>query len=353
MDQTTYRILNKLSSSPGKDYSINSLTRELGEGSHKAYYKNVYDKIKELNKEGSIILEKTGNSSRISINYDNYGTILLLSQLELMKQRELLEGDEELKMLLSDMNASFRRDFCCIKYIAINHPHRNRSLNRQEFLFILKDQATKKDIIDIYKKMLDLEAAHNIKLDCLILRENELRELLKEQAHNPLKEMIAEQTILKYQEEYWQEIKKMIEEGISIRSAEEINPAKIGEKDLSYNLGRFGYKETGGTIEKGKSYAIETIIISLMLSGDARRMEAIPVILSKNRERGRKPIYNLLIFLAIKYRKEEKIQAYLKLLNTGKNRENIDATDIMTALGIKPAKIDEQTIRQKMRLYHG
>ena len=149
MDQTTYRILKKLSSSPGKDYSINSLTKELGEGSHKAYYKNVYDKIKELNKEGAIILEKTGNSSRISINYDNYGMILLLSQLELMKERELLEGDEELKMLLSDMNASFRRDFCCIKYVAINHPHRNRSLNRQEFLFILKDQATKKDTIDI------------------------------------------------------------------------------------------------------------------------------------------------------------------------------------------------------------
>lgn len=360
MDRTTFMILDKLSSSLGKTYSIHSLTNELKRDNHKAYYKNIFDKIKKLSKEDDILLDKIGNSYRISINFDNYNMLILLSQLELMKERQLLGWDEELKMLLSEISTFFRQDFYYINSISVIRPERNKALNRQEFLFILKDlenkkdQPTKKDIIDMHLRMRDLESWHNIKLDYLILRENEFRELLKEQAHNPLKEMISAQTVLTYQENYWLEIKKLIDEGILISSAEEINPAKIDEKDIIYNLGRFGYKEIGGEIEKGNKYALETIIISLLLSGDERRIEAIPVILNKNLERGRKPIFNLLIFLAMKYRREGEILAFLKLLkNYTGDKEISDAIDIMTGSGIKPKKIDERSIKQKMELYYG
>ena len=360
MDQTTFMILDKLSSNVGKTYSIHSLTNELKADKHKAHYKNIFDKIKELNKKDDIILEKIGNSHRISINFSNYSMLILLSQLELIKERRLLERDGELKMLFSELNTFFRQDFHHIKSISIIRAERNKALNRQEFLFILKDsgdgmdQQIKKDIISICRQMTKLDRLHNIKLDYLILRENEFRILLKEQAHNPLKEMISAHTVLAYQENYWLQIKKLIDEGILISSAEEINPAKIDERDIIYNLGRFGYKEIGAEIEKGDKYALESIIISLLLKGEERRIEAIPAVLNKNLMHGRKPIFNLLIFLALKYRREGEILAFLELLrNHNRSKEINDAIDIMTSIGIKPKKIDENSIKQKMGLYHG
>jgi len=360
MDQTTFRILDKLSSNLGRDYSILSLTNELSGKDHKAYYKNIFDKIKELYKAGDIILKKIGNSSIISINFNNYDAVNLLSQLELMKQRQLLEKDAELKMVLCELSGLFRLNFCYINSISVIRPEKNKALNRQEFLFILKefgknnDQAVKEEIIGIHRIMKALANMHNMKLDCLILREAEFAQLLNEGAHNPLKEMISSQTVLTYGENYWLEIMKLSNEGIPISGAGEINPAKIDESEVIYNLALFGYKELGGAIEKGRDYCMETIIISLFLSEDARRMEAIPIILNKNLERGRKIIFNLLIFLALKYGKERKLLGYLQYLNDHKkNDELANAIALMTCIGIKPEKIDKKSIKQKLELYHG
>ncbi|MBU4265996.1 MAG: hypothetical protein L6243_04895 [Candidatus Altiarchaeales archaeon] len=63
MDKTTLMILDELSSNLGRNISIHGLTNELKKDCHKAHYKNIYDKIKELSKNNDIILEKIGNSS--------------------------------------------------------------------------------------------------------------------------------------------------------------------------------------------------------------------------------------------------------------------------------------------------
>jgi len=362
MDKTTLMILDELSSNLGRNISIHGLTNELKKDCHKAHYKNIYDKIKELSKNNDIILEKIGNSSIITINFKSYNLLNLLSQLELIKKQQLLENDSELGMLFPEMDTYFKEEFGYINSISIMRSKKNKALNRAEFLFIMKEPGNNgrctgeiiwKEILDIHKIMRNLEKIHNIKLDYLIVRENEFFELIKETAHNPLKEMISAQTVLMYQENYWLEIKKVADEGISIKGIEEINPAKISEKDIIYNLGRFGYKEMGTEMEKGRDFCIETIITSLMLKGDARRIQAIPVILGKNIERGRKPIYNLLIFMAMKYKKSEKLLALLTL--TGKllpNKQITDAIEIMNCISIKPEKIDERGIKQKMEMYY-
>jgi len=358
MDKTTYNILNKLSSSFGRSYSIHSLTTELNKDDRKTYYKTIFDKIKELNSDNDILIEKLGRSSIIRINYKNYDTLNLLSQLELMKKRNL-DKDEELKLLLFDIDSLFRKKFCHIDSISIIRPEKNKILNRAEFLFILKDpdnekSAIRKEIFGIYELMSDLGKMHNMKLDYLILGVNEFRGLISESDHNPLKEMLSSQIVLTYQENYWLEIKNLIDRGMRITSAEEINPGKISEKDLIYNLGRFGYKETGGEIGRGTEYCIEMIITALFLQGDARRIEAIPIILGKNLERGRKPIFGLLIFMAMKYSKAGKLLAYLEWLRKRSENEKIfGAIDLMTRIGIKPEKIDEKAIEQKFGLYNG
>ncbi len=361
MDQTTFMIFDELTSKLGRNFSIHSLTNEIKKDYHTGYYKNIYDKIIGLNKGKDVLLDKIGNSSIISLNFKNHDLLNLLSQFELIKKRKLTKSDAELGMLLFEINDAFNEGFCTIDSISIIDPKKNRTLNRVEFLFILKDiknfngdKWIQNERYDISETMRSLEKMHNIKLDYLLLSDTTFNELIRETDHNPIKEMISSHIVLKNQENFWLGIKGIFDEGILIKSDEEINPAKVDEDDLVYNLSRFGYKEMGAEIKPGKGYCIETVIISLLLKNDARRIEAIPMLLRKNLKRGRKPIFDLLIFLARKYNKSGKMLGLLRSLSKYSDDKPLtDAIASMEKTGITPEIIDERSIEQKMRLYYG
>lgn len=62
MDEATYRILDILSRRLGSPTSINEITKSIDQIHGRAYYANTYEKIKEMGKEGTIILTKAGTS---------------------------------------------------------------------------------------------------------------------------------------------------------------------------------------------------------------------------------------------------------------------------------------------------
>ena len=87
----------------------------------------------------------------------------------------------------------------------------------------------------------------------------------------------------------------------------------------------------------------------MLLAGSARRIEAIPVLLAKNR-----PNYGILIFLSRKYGTEGMLLGLLKALDKIKrNGESEYAIKALEALKTRGEKVDEKSIREKMRLYHG
>jgi hypothetical protein len=360
-------IFDELTSNLGRNFSIHSLTNEIRKDYNTGYYKNIYDKIIDLNQSNDITLDKVGKSSIIHLNFKNYDLLNLLSQFELIKKREFTKDDKELGMLLLEMNTHFKEGFCTIDSISIINPKRNKSLNRAEFLFIQKDlkpsgsngeenieKICQEEIFGIFEIIRSLEKIHNLKIDYIILPESEFNGLIRETGHNPIKEMISSQIVLTNQENFWLGIKKIFDKGIIIKSAKNINPAKISEEELIYNLSRFGYKELGAEIGAGKDYCIETIITSLLLKKDARRIEAIPILLRKNLERERKPMFNLLIFLARKYNKSGKMLGLLKSLSKySEDKSLADSIEFMEKIGIIPEEMDEEAIEQKMRLYYG
>lgn len=357
MDKTTFRILNTSSTMLSSATSISGLTSSISKSYGAAYYKNIYDKIHKLEKQNIINLTKIGNISIPTINFNNYLTIDLLAEMELKKKQNFLEKNMEMQMLFLEMETYFK-EFYSIKSISIISPEKNTKLNRAEFLFLLKEpqstinekpkgDAIRDEILEIRLIFQQLQKIHNIKLDYLILKEKEFIELLKSEEINPLKEMLSDKIVLFGPQAFWGDIKTALSQGIQIRITDETNPAKIAEKDLIYNLGRFGYKEIGSEIKQGKEICIEIIITSLLLQNDARRIEAIPVLLAKN-----KTDYNLLIFLCKKYNRLEKFFGLINALNRIKpGREIEDAIRILGAMEIKEEKIDETSIKQKMRLY--
>ncbi len=364
MNQTTFRILDALSGDLGSPVSINGLTGKIRELHKTAHYKNIYDKIQGMEKQGIVKLERIGKSSIIRLNFNDYRTTGKLAEMELEKERRFLEGRPGMQALLMMMKTCFHG--FCINSISIIRPEKNTLLNRAEFLFILyeppkkmeevhetehgreteqdREKSMQNEILNIQLVMQSLEKAHNMKLDCLVLRGKDFLSLLKETQSNPLKAMLPGQIAFFHPRDYWTEIKV----AGSIMEAEETIPAKIPEKDMAYNLSRFGYKEIGPKIKHGRDICLEYIITSILIGRDARRTEAIPVLLAKN-----KPKYNLLIFLCKKYGKLGRLLGLLKAMNkVMKSKEIENAINMLERMKIKEEKTDENAIRQKMRLYH-
>lgn len=145
-------------------------------------------------------------------------------------------------------------------------------------------------------------------------------------------------------------------QGLELKTlSEEIKPQEINENDLTYNLARFGYTEFGSQIKEGTQICLETIITSILLKGNSRKIEAIPVLLAKslNKKTQRTPSYNLLIYLCQKHGQLEKLMGLLEeLQKILPNKETEYALKVLKVLKIKPKKADAKAIKEKMRLYN-
>jgi hypothetical protein len=103
----------------------------------------------------------------------------------------------------------------------------------------------------------------------------------------------------------------------------------------------------GEKIREGPYICIEFIIASLLIENNARRIEAIPILLAKN-----KANYSLLTFLSRKYGFENKLLGILRALSSLKPTDDIrGAIRILEATKTAEINADERGIREKMRLY--
>jgi Fe2+ or Zn2+ uptake regulation protein len=351
MDQTTFRILDMLWKETGRPVSIHELTSRIRESHGTAYYANIYHKIRELTKEGTITLTKVGRSSIANLNFANYLLIDLLTELELKRKHDLLTKSKELQMLFKDAEERYD-EIRSIESISAINAERNLKLNRAELLVLLhdsKDNNLHRKIIDIYAIARDLQALHNIKLDPIILTTGAFFDLLTSDEINPLREMLSSKITFHSPQGFWAHIAAALARGYRIKLLEtDTNPAKIHEKDLIFNLARLGYKETGLEIREGEKICIEYIIASMLMKEDARRIDAIPILLVKN-----KTSYSLLIFLSQKYRLSARLLGLLRaLIKIKPMRETAVAIEILETSGTKEIRADEKSIEQKMRLYN-
>jgi len=163
-----------------------------------------------------------------------------------------------------------------------------------------------------------------------------------------LKEMLYDKITFHGPQDFWSHIAAALAKGHRIALLEaETNTAKISERDLTFNLARFGYKEIGPELREGRRICIECIIASIMMKGDSRRIEAIPILLAKN-----KPNHSLLIFLSEKYGLSGRLIGLLKALDEIKpSKEAAVTIGILESLKPKEIRANNKSIEEKMRLY--
>jgi hypothetical protein len=348
MDTPTLRILDTISSHLGESLSINQLTEITKEAFGTVHYANIYRKLQELKKEGLLNLNPVGRSSVINLNFQNYLLIDLLAEMEIEKKMESLKGRNDLFLFLTEMEKSLN-DTCSIKSTSSINLAKNIKLNRIEFLFLLRKTAHYLDeTVRVYREMRKLQNKYNLRIDSLILDEDDFSDLARSNEINPLREALVKKTVFFCPQAFWSEIKRIAEK-TEIRTIRiETEPSSISDLDLIYNLGRFGYREFGVNIEQGRSYCIEYLTTALLVLGDARRLGAIPVILAKNAFRS-----NLLAFLSQKFGTAGKLLGLLRTLHHIKpSREIGETMVILETFNVKEIPADERSILQKMRLYN-
>ena len=350
MDDTTYRVLDTLWKETGRPISIRELTSRIRRSHGTAFYSNIYEKTHALAAEGTITLTKAGRSSLANLNFANYLLIDLLTELELRRKHDLLTESKGLQMLFKDAEERCE-GIRSIESISAINAERNLKLNRAELLFLLHDSKgnlLQREIASLHAIARDLQALHIIKIDPLILTTDEFLEFLTSDEINPLKEMLYDKITFHGPQDFWSHIAAALAKGYRIVLLEaETNPAKIPEKDLTFNLARFGYKEIGPELREGQRICIEYIIASIMMKGDARRIEAIPILLAKN-----KANHSLLIFLSEKYGLSGRLIGLLKALAKIKPSKDTALTiGFLESLKTKEIRANNKSIEEKMRLY--
>jgi hypothetical protein len=348
MNTPTFRILDTLSSNIGDFLSINQLTEKIKDTYGTAYYPNIYHNLQQLKNEGLLKLDRIGTSSSVKLNFQNYLLIDALAEIEIKKKRSFLSKRTELFPFLTEMDKTLDNK-CTIRSINFINPEKNIKLNRIEFLFLLsKTPEYHNESIQIYKEMFSLQNKHNLKINSLILDENDFYELLTSDEINPLRETLSQEITFFCPQTFWSEIKQVAEKKEIKTIKTETKPASTSDLDLTYNLNRFGYKQFGTIHEKGNKFCIEYITTAILLQEDARLIEAVPIILAKNTFKS-----NLMTFLSQKYETTGKLLGLLKILQTIKpNREINETIDILETLNTEEIPADQKSILENMRRYN-
>ncbi|HEX9862742.1 MAG TPA: hypothetical protein VGB11_05595 [Candidatus Bathyarchaeia archaeon] len=348
MDTPTLRVLDTLSSNIGDSVSINQLTERIRKNYGTAYYANIYQKLQKLKKEGLLSLDLIGRSTNVKLNFQNYLLIDTLAEMEIEKKKNFLTKRNEQLLFLTEID-KLLNDTCTIRSISSINPTKNIKLNKTELLFLLrKTPEYHNETLQLYKEMLKLQNKYNLKINSLIIDSDDFYDLLTSDEINPLREALSEKTTFFCPQAFWSEIKQVAEKTEIKTISTETKPASISDLDLTYNLNRFGYKEFGLQIAKGKKFCIEYITTAILLQEDARLIEAIPIILAKNKFKS-----NMLAFLSQKFETSGKLLGLLKILRTIKpTRETTDTIDFLETFNEKEIPADEESILQKMRLYN-
>lgn len=355
MDEQEYRIFETLSRRLGTSLSINEITKKMDEKYGGAYYANIHEKIKELVKDGIITQTKTGRSLLISHNFANYMIVDVLAEMELKRKQIFLKGKQEMQMLMLEID-TYLHNIPLIKSVSLMYPEKNNKLNKAELLIQLKESDDRTSIektkIEIYKLIGTVQQIHNIRIDYLVIENETFFEFLRSNELNPIKEMLSNKIVILHPQDFWMAIREATEKGIKLSSEEnETSPAKISEDDLVFNLTRFGYTEFGPTLKDGKLICMEYIISAIMFHNDARRMDAVAVILAKNS----KISYDLLLFLARKYSFEGQMLGILRTLRNlvAHGMKTIDEPiRLLDAMKTEEIKSDMKRIKEMLRIYN-
>ena len=315
MKEIRFRILDALARNLGRPMSIRGLTAEMGKNSKSSFYKNTYDEISKLKKEGLIKATPLGKSTLIELDFDSSSLADELSEMENGRKGEYfgkLNGNElqrELNWLYLGAGGQIG------SILTINDP-RSPALRKMEFLFILRPplpgngnygggrglafkeiEETRRSLYAITEQFAQKT---NYGISFLALTLQEFESLINSPKASYLKYIARNEIAIFGAQFYWLQFYRMRFQGkLSLNpQGNDAEPDKLTQVDIYQAFTEYGYTETRN-ICATNACSIESAIAAALIMKEPRLLEAIPIILAK--DTNRQICYPLIEFLANKY----------------------------------------------------
>ena len=273
MNKEEIKIMSYLSDNLGHGGSILEMSKGIDSRYGPAYYPNIYNTAKRLEKIGIIGIEAEGNSKLINLNMENPISTYYISEMENYKNQGLKLSKE----LLSDI-LSLALEFDIFSICSLETDKCQR-INRLELLILARNHGSNRNLIKSLRRM---ESNYGTKIDPIILTIDEFAKIMKSGESDLIKDLILDRNILYNIEGFWEMIKQRKIDA-RYKRLDKL-PQDITRDELAYNYSRLGY-QLNENIKHGNRIAIETIIFAMSINNEIRIRYGAIILLYKNIER--------------------------------------------------------------------
>lgn len=339
MTKEEIRILRYLSDSLGNGGSILNMTKEIGKRYGNAYYRNIYNAVMKLEKSRMISITTAGRNRLIYLNLKNPLSIYRISEADNEKSAEIDMAEPILNELLG-----LALDYGIITACALKSEEYTR-INRIELLLITRSY---NQLDELIKRLLKVESFHNTRIDPIILTPDEFSDTLEGSELNRIKDMIEDRCILYNSEGFW-EIIRGYRINEKYKSTDRF-PDELGNVQLAYNYGRFGYLLYEYT-KPGREISLEDTIFMMSASKEARIRYGAFVLLHKNIGKINLPYLYYIFKRHDELNMLKSILAVLRLFCGEQDRLRIDT--FIEAIPNKQSRIYDRKLIKKYIVQYG
>lgn len=336
MNKEEIKIMSYLSDNLGYGGSILEMSKEIDSRYGPAYYPNIYNTAKRLEKTGIITIETEGNSKLIRLNMENPISTYYISEMENYKNQRMKISRELLDKIL---NLALKFDIFAMCSLETDNYQR---INRLELLILTRSHEKNGDLT---KLLLKMESNYGAKIDPIVLTVDEFTKIMKSGELDLIKDLILDRNTLYNIDGFWEMIRQR---GIDAKYKRlNKHPQDLTRDELAYNYSRFGY-QLNESIKPGKRMAIEPIIFSMNINKEIRIRYGAIILMHKNIERINLPY---LYYIYKRYDALGKLKGILlSLTHLSDIKHNNQIKDYIDIIQDKPEAYDGKLIKRYAEL---
>ena len=337
MNKEEIKIMSYLSDNLGDGGNILEMSKDIDRKYGHAYYPNIYNTAKRLEKIGIIDIKPEGNSKLIRLNIENPLSTYYISEMENYKNQKISMSKEMLSNILN-----LTQEFDIFSICSLD-AEKYQKINRLELLILTRNHDENSSLI---KSLLKMESNYNIKIDPIILTLDEFIKIMKADELDMIKDLILNKNILYNSDGFWGLIKQ---HRIDTRY-KKFNkfPQDLTRDELAYNYSRLGY-QLNENIRPNKKITIEPIIFSMSINKEIRIKYGAIILLYKNIE---KINWAYLYYIYKRYDDLGKLKGILISLANLTNIQHTNEIEYyINLISDKPDIYDNKLIKRYTELY--
>ncbi len=377
MKEDTFRVVDTLARSLGRQLSISELT-ERARGFHeRAHYKNIHQAVETLEEKGTLRVTRRGRAALVELDLSRGGGLDDVAAVALEGKRRARATSAWLDDRLTPLEQRLSA-FDGLRAVELVEPQRNARLNRIVLLAVLSPSLGRAPIGEdrigeLYEAVGQQASDGNMRVDLLALTEPELVGALGSEALTAPQVLVTYRANLLHPGGFGWMLHRSQGLGQRIVSHDRLHASDpnlglvlgLEDEDIATSLDRLGYEEMGTRGTSGRAVSMELAVTAALARGDARRRYGAAVALAKSVGRSWNP--RTLAFLALQHNVGRELLGFARTLARllgeldvdpeplPDHRAHLETLEARLSWGLRgddgPAEVDEQRLLELLKVY--